>query len=294
MSEGPLQLTADEEIELLVGAPKLHVGPHGDRIVALAQGVQQLMYPDGLATAIALLEIVSFQHPGDGVLRRQTNHAVRPELAHPDRVEADLGELGVQNLEHLAAIRVCIALEILPAQRFPGEVPAARIADETGEIADQEHHVMAELLELTHLVEEHGVPEVEVGRRGVETRLDAQRFAALELCDQISLQKDLVHTSANDGKRIVEPGQDSSRCRQRAQQVITASSSTAAHGAFGSDPEEESGCRRRTALRSDSHMPIPDGEPDSDADETALERSVAGPAVGGAQFVRVAAGNAGR
>ena len=224
--EGPLQLTADEEIELLVGAPELHVGPHGDRIVTLAQGVQQLMDPDGLATAVALLEVVPFQHPGNGVLRRKANHAVRPELAHPDRVEADLGELGVQNLEHLTAVRVRIALELLPAQRFSSEVPAARIADEAGEVADQEHHVMAKLLELAHLVEKHGVPEVEVGRGGVEAGLDAKRFTAFEFRNQILLHEDLVHTSADDGKRVIEPGQGSSPNGRRARQVITAPRAT--------------------------------------------------------------------
>src|SRR3546814_2337510 len=45
--------------------------------------------------------------------------------------------------------------------------------DKAGEIADQEHDVVAELLELPHLVYEHGVPEMQIrrGRRSEERRV---------------------------------------------------------------------------------------------------------------------------
>ena len=48
---------------------------------------------------------------------------------------------------------------------------AARIADETGEVADQEDDFVAKILELAQLVDEDGVPEMQVGRRRIEARL---------------------------------------------------------------------------------------------------------------------------
>ena len=55
------------------------------------------------------------------------------------------------------------------------------IADHAGEVPDEEGHLVPELLELAHLVEQHRVPEVQVGRRRIEARLHLQRRAALEL-----------------------------------------------------------------------------------------------------------------
>jgi hypothetical protein len=46
------------------------------------------------------------------------------------------------------------------------------------------------------------VSEVQIGGRRVESGLDAQRFAALQLLDQILLQQDFFGTSANQGERI--------------------------------------------------------------------------------------------
>jgi murein DD-endopeptidase MepM/ murein hydrolase activator NlpD len=46
-----------------------------------------------------------------------------------------------------------------------------------GEVADQEDHLVPQVLQLAHLVEHHGVADVDVGRGGVQPELDAQRLA---------------------------------------------------------------------------------------------------------------------
>jgi hypothetical protein len=46
-----------------------------------------------------------------------------------------------------------------------------------GEVADQEDDGMAQILQLAHLVEHHGVPDVDVGCGRVQAQLDAQRNA---------------------------------------------------------------------------------------------------------------------
>ncbi len=50
---------------------------------------------------------------------------------------------------------------------------------------------MPEILQLAHLVEQHGVSQVQVGRGGIEARLDAQRATQLELFDQFGFEQQL-------------------------------------------------------------------------------------------------------
>jgi hypothetical protein len=56
---------------------------------------------------------------------------------------------------------------------------------------------MTELLELAHLVEKHGVSEMQIRRRRIKTRLDAQRPPAPQLRKKLSLDK-YVHRTALD------------------------------------------------------------------------------------------------
>ena len=118
---------------------------------------------------------------------------------------------GVKDLEHLAAVGIGVALELLPVQGLAREVPAAGISDEAGEVSDEEHHVMTEPLKLAHLVEQHGVSEVEIGRGGIESGLDPQHFPSLEPGHEILLHENLVHAVADDRERVVERSQGSPR-----------------------------------------------------------------------------------
>ena len=51
---------------------------------------------------------------------------------------------------------------------------------------------MPQLLELAQLVDQHCVPEVQVRRGRIETGLDAQRLAALQLGHQFRLDKNFL------------------------------------------------------------------------------------------------------
>ena len=101
------------------------------------------------------------------------------ELVHPGRIEDDFGPVAVEDLEDLVAIGRGVARDVLARQRRPRRVLAGRVADHPGEITDQKQDVMAELLKLPELVQQHRVAEVQVGRGRVEAGLDAQRLAAL-------------------------------------------------------------------------------------------------------------------
>ncbi len=51
---------------------------------------------------------------------------------------------------------------------------------------------MAQLLESAQLVDQHGMAEMQIRRGGIETGLDPQRLAALELVDQFALDQDFL------------------------------------------------------------------------------------------------------
>jgi hypothetical protein len=63
-----------------------------------------------------------------------------------------------------------------------------------------------EILELPHLVEQHGVAEVEVGRGRVEARLHAERPAELEPGQELVALDDLVGAAADQIERVLQFG----------------------------------------------------------------------------------------
>ncbi len=86
---------------------------------------------------------------------------------------------GIQHQAGLREIGLGVFVDLLARQRRAGGVAARRIADHRREIADQEDHLMAQILQLAHLVQDDRVAEVQVRRGRVQAELDAQRCAAL-------------------------------------------------------------------------------------------------------------------
>jgi hypothetical protein len=99
---------------------------------------------------------------------------------------------GVEDLEHLGAVGVGVFQDLLARQRRAGRVLAAGVADHAGEVADQEHHVVAEVLEVAQLVDQHGMAEVQVRRGRVKAGLDAQGAAGFQLVDELGLDQQFV------------------------------------------------------------------------------------------------------
>ncbi|MNH46963.1 hypothetical protein D3C79_1099790 [compost metagenome] len=54
---------------------------------------------------------------------------------------------------------------------------------------------MTQILELAQLVDQDGMPQVQVRRSRVKTRLDPQRLPALELLDQLGLDQYLFRST---------------------------------------------------------------------------------------------------
>src|SRR5262249_23355136 len=85
-------------------------------------------------------------------------HAVRSEHPH------DLRLVGLGVLDHF-----------VPRHRRTGHVPPRRVADHGREVADDEHDLMAELLESPHAREHERVAQVEIGPVRVEPGLYEER-----------------------------------------------------------------------------------------------------------------------
>ena len=174
-----LQLAPGDEVEFLIGAAQLDVGVERDGVVALGERVEQLVQGDGLLFLEALVELVALEHLRDGEVGGEADHALEAELVEPLGVEADLGLVAVEDAEDLVGVGFRVFVDLLAGQRLAGDVAAGGIADERGEVADEEDDLVAEILEVLELAHEHGVAEVQVGRGGIESGLDAERHAGL-------------------------------------------------------------------------------------------------------------------
>lgn len=63
---------------------------------------------------------------------------------------------------------------------------------------------MPQLLELAQLVDQHGVPEVQIGGGWIETGLDAQGLPALELGDKLRLDQDLFRSTLDQRQLLFD------------------------------------------------------------------------------------------
>src|SRR3990170_4962342 len=202
LSVHPLQVAPHEEVELLVGSPQLHVRPKCHRVVSLEQGIEELVDGNRALPLVPPPEVVPLEHPRHRHLRGDPDQLLDRETGEPLGVEPDLGLRWFEDLENLLLVGRSVALDVLPREDHPRLRLPGGVADHPGEVADQEDHLMAGLLEVLELLDEDGVAEVQVRRGGVESRLDAQRppllRGALELSLQL-LRRDNVHRAALQG-----------------------------------------------------------------------------------------------
>src|SRR5690606_9278978 len=63
--------------------------------------------------------------------------------------------------------------------------------------------LMPQLLELTQLINKHGMSQVQIRRGRIEAGLDAQRLAALKLGDQLAFDQDLFRATPDQRQLLV-------------------------------------------------------------------------------------------
>ena len=129
---------------------------------------------DGLARGITLAEIIPFQHTRHSVFGGQLHQASGAEFLHPTGIEFDACPARIKDLEDLFFIGCSIPPNLFRRERFARQVLAAGIADHAGKVADEDNRLVAKLLKLAQLVDEHRVAQMQVRSRRVESRLDPQ------------------------------------------------------------------------------------------------------------------------
>ena len=179
LAEVLLQVATHEEVELLVGAAELDVGLDGHRVVPLGQRIQHLEHADGLMRRPALGEVVALEdarHRGRG---GELEDLLDGERREPLAVVAhlELGGVVVEDQEGLLLVGLGVGVDDRAVEARPRLAAPRRVADARRVVADDEHRDVPGVLELAQLVEDHGVAEMDVGRRGVDAELDAQRPA---------------------------------------------------------------------------------------------------------------------
>ena len=205
-----LQLAAHQQIEFLVGAAQLDVGLQRHRVIALRNGIQQLMHRNRLLFHEALVEVLALQHLRDRELRRQPDEAFVAQLVEPLAVEAHLGFVPIENLEDLRLIGLGVLIDLLARQRRPRGRAPRRVADQPGEIADKEDDRVAHVLKVFQLAHEHGVAQVQVGRGRVEAGLHphglARRARLLQPLAQVAFTNDLRRALAQVSQLLFNLG----------------------------------------------------------------------------------------
>ena len=169
-----LQVTTHHQVEFLVGTAQLQVGLEGHRVIPLQQRIQKLVQADGVALGKARMKIVALHHAGHGVLGRQFNHAAGPQRVAPFAVVAHLGFCRIEHLGRLGVIGFGVGLDLRGCQRWARAVAPRRVANQRGEVTNQENDRMPQILQLAQFVEHHGVAQMDVRSGRVQPQLDAQ------------------------------------------------------------------------------------------------------------------------
>ena len=114
------------------------------------------MQGDRRLRLVALGKVVALEDAGDGELGAHLQQT--GQIHRKDPVTGGL--LGIQNLHGLAHVGLGIGLDLLLRKLRTGGILARRVANQRGTVADDEGDVVAQVLELTHLAQRHGVAQV--------------------------------------------------------------------------------------------------------------------------------------
>ena len=197
------ELTAGKQVEELVGAAHLHVGLDLHGVESLHHGIQELMQGDRRLRLVALGKVVALENTGDGELGAHLQQTGQIHRQDPVTVVHDGGLLGIQDLHGLAHVGLGIGLDLLLRKLRTGGILARRVANQRGTVADDEGDVVAQVLELTHLAQRHGVAQVQIGAGGVDAELDVEGLALLKLLAKVGLGNDLRGARGDDTHLLV-------------------------------------------------------------------------------------------
>src|ERR1035441_7333161 len=134
------------------------------------------MHGKRLLVMEALVEILALEHLRDRVLRCQTDEILGREFREPPAVEVHHRLFLAENSENLRLVGFGVLRNLLPGQRRPRRRASRRIADHSGEIADQKDDRVTEILKMFELAQQDRVAQVQIGRGRIKARLHLKRL----------------------------------------------------------------------------------------------------------------------
>ena len=197
------ELATSEQVEELVGAAHLHVGLDLHGVESLHHGIQELMQGDRRLRLVALGKVIALKNAGDGELGAHLQQTGQVHRQDPVTVVHDGSLLGIQDLHSLAHVGLGVGLDLLLRKLRTRGVLARGVADQRGAVADDKGDVVAQVLELAHLAQRHGVAQVQVGAGGVDAELDVEGLALLKLLAKVGLGNDLGSARGDDTHLLV-------------------------------------------------------------------------------------------
>ena len=178
----------DENIEFLFGGAELDIGFELNGIDGGEQRIKQLMHGNGLAIFEPRAKIFALEHAGKTVVAAKADDVVAGKLVEPLGVVTDFGFLRIEELENLREIGFGVGVHFFARERRASFGAARGIADHGGKIADEKDRGVAEVLKMFEFAKDDGVAEMDVGRGGVHTEIDAQRRASLQRLFELRFQ----------------------------------------------------------------------------------------------------------
>ena len=133
------------------------------------------MHVDRVAALNAVAEGVAARELLHREVGRQMNHVAEGHLTQPLAIATHFGALWIEQLERLIAVRGSVRLQHFSRLHRAEGVFVRRVADQPGEVPDQQDRLMTQLLEQGQLAQRDAMADVQVGRRRVDAEVDAQR-----------------------------------------------------------------------------------------------------------------------
>ena len=131
------------------------------------------MCANGLLLVDARLEVFALQHLLQSHPAVQANDVLKRHGAKPVAVTHRLRARGIKNFECLLAIRCRICDHFLMRQLRPRNGTTARVADHSGEVANDQNGLVAEVLKLPQFSQDNRMAKVNV-RGG---RIDSEFYS---------------------------------------------------------------------------------------------------------------------
>ena len=180
-----LKLAADKIVEKLVGPADFDIALQLDGIAALQERVKEFDNRNRRFRGVALREVVAFEHTRHGHLSGELQRVDHRPFAEPFAVAADFGFFRIENFKSLIEVGFCVGFDFFNRQNRARGTASGRIADARRKIADDEHRLVPQILELAQFVENDHVPESQVGTRGIDAEFYAEFLARLDAFNQL-------------------------------------------------------------------------------------------------------------